>query len=90
MPFGNEIYNLFPNEFYMLVHVVELLLGLYFGYKANSMGVGKAAAAFVLYGLTGLVHLLTHVGTLTLPFSHLVSRVFLLVAVILFAMAWKK
>ncbi len=90
MAFGQEIYNLFPNEFYMLVHVVELVLGLYVANKANSMGNGKAALAFVLYGLTGLIHLLTHLGMLTLPFSHLVSRVFLLVAVILLYMGWKK
>ena len=90
MVFGQEIYNLFPNEFYEGVHVVELLLGLYFAYKANSMGAPKAALAFFLYGLTGLLHLFSHLGITTLPFSHLVSRVLLLVAVILMAKAWKK
>ena len=90
MAFGDEIYNLFPNEFYELVHVVELVVGLYVANKANGMGNSKAAVAFVLYGLTGLLHLLTHLGITTLPFSHLVSRVFLLIAVILLYLGWKK
>ena len=90
MPFGQEIYDLFPNEFYELVHVVELVLGLFAAYKVSQAGMKNVAIAFFLYGLTGLVHLLTHLGITTLPFSHLVSRVFVLVAVILIYRELKK
>ena len=90
MAFGLEIYNLIPDPVYQIIHVIELLLGLYFAYKANSMGAQKAAVGFVLWGLTGLVSLLVHLGYVALPFSHLVDRVFFLVAMILFYMSWKK
>ena len=90
MAFGQEIYNLLPNEAYEVIHIVELLLGLFAAYKANKAGMGKASLAFLLYGLSGLVHLTAHLGMTTLPFTHLTSRVLLLVAVILLIMQSKK
>ncbi|MBI4360395.1 hypothetical protein HY572_01335 [Candidatus Micrarchaeota archaeon] len=89
MAFGQEIYNLFPNEFYLLVHVVALLLGLYLASKVMKTH-EKLSWFLVLYAISEAVHVLTHLGYTTLPFSHLVQEVLLLVGVLMLLMGMKK
>ena len=91
MAFGQEIYNLIPNEGYMLVHAIEIILGLYIFWMAWQKGekMRKAAIFFLLYAIIGLVNLLTHFGTFTLAFTHLVDTVLLLVGVILLMLGMK-
>ncbi len=92
MAFGQEIYNLLPNEAYMLVHIIAALLGFYLASKSASMGKeGKAwMPLFALYGVSEVLHLATHMGVFTLPFTHLAQEVLLLVGFVLGMMGMKK
>ncbi len=90
MAFGLEIYNLIPNEGYMLVHLIEILFGLYLAKMAME---GKHSGwmwLFVFYAINGVVFELAHMGTLVLPFAHLVSQVLLLLGMIMVYMDMKK
>lgn len=89
MAFGQEIYNLFPNEFYLVVHILALLLGLYLASKVMKTH-EKLSWFFVLYAISEGVHVLSHLGITTLTFSHLVQEVLLLVGVLLVLMGLKK
>jgi hypothetical protein len=89
LAFGDEIYNLIPNVGYMVVHLLGLLIGLYTAKMAMSKGWGSTAKLVGLYAVTELVFLLAHLGVLTLPFSHLVAEVLLLVGVLLVMMEAK-
>lgn len=86
MAFGLEIYNLLPNEAYMLVHLIALVLGVLLAMKAGEMKKGAWSILFWFYAVSELVHLLTHLGIFVLPFSHLVQEVLLLVG---FILVWK-
>lgn len=90
MAFGTEIYNLLPNEAYMLVHVIALLLGLWLAWKANELKKTSWSILFAFYAISEFVHLLSHLGVTTLPFSHLVQEVLLLIGFILVALDLKK
>lgn len=90
MAFGQEIYNLFPNEFYILVHIVAALLGFYLASKTTSGNWKPLMPLFTLYGVSEVAHLLTHLGYFTLPFSHLLQEVLLLVGLLMAWMAMKK
>ena len=53
MAFGLEIYNLIPNEGYMLVHLIEILFGLYLAKMAME---GKHSGwmwLFLFYAING-------------------------------------
>ena len=90
MAFGTEIYNLLPNEAYMLVHAIGLVLGLWLASKAFEMKKPTWGYLFGLYALSELLHELTHLGITTLPFTHLLQEVLLLVGMILVMMDMKK
>ncbi|MBI5225661.1 hypothetical protein HY994_00285 [Candidatus Micrarchaeota archaeon] len=91
MPFGEAIYNLLPNMVYEVIHFVALILGLFLAKKCMDMGAeGKAwMPLFVLYGLSELGWLLVHTGVFAWQFAHLLQEVFLLVGMVLGAMAMK-
>lgn len=90
MAFGLEIYNLLPNEAYMLVHVIALILGALLAKKAFSMSKQAWGWLFAFYAISELVHLLAHFGIVVLPFSHLVQEVLLLVGFIMVYMEMNK
>lgn len=90
MAFGLEIYNLLPNEAYMVVHLIGLLLGAWLAMKAFEMKKNAWGYLFGLYAVSELVHELAHLGIVVLPFSHLVQEVLLLIGLILVAMDMKK
>ena len=83
MAFGLEIYNLLPNEAYMLVHLIALVLGVLLAMKAGQMKKGAWSMFFWFYAVSELAHLLTHLGVFVLPFSHLVQEVLLLIGAIM-------
>ena len=90
MAFGTEIYNLLPNEAYMLVHAISLVLGLWLAMKAFEMKKTSWGYLFGLFALSELMHELSHLGITTLPFTHLLQEVFLLVGFGLVAMDMMK
>ncbi len=74
----------------MLVHLIEILLGLYLAKMAME---GKHSGwmwLFLFYAVTGVVFELAHTGSVTLPFAHLVSQVLLLIGFILVYLDMKK
>ncbi len=87
--FGTEIYNLLPNEAYMLVHLITLLLALWLAMGAYKMKKPVWGHFFVLLALAEVLHELTHLGITTLPFTHLMQQVFILVGLVLIAMDMK-
>lgn len=88
MPFGGEIYGAIPDMGYMLVHLIELGLGLYLWnmWKAKNAALSWLA---LIYGITGLLYLVTHPSggaVLHTGFTHLLDRVLFLVA---FLLVWQ-
>ncbi len=92
MAFGQEIYNMIPNEGYMLVHLVEILLGVYLAKMAKEGNHNGWTWLFLFYAVNGVVFELAHVTpqVVTLPFAHLVSQVLLLIGFILVYLDMKK
>lgn len=90
MAFGLEIYNLIPNEGYMLVHLIEILFGLYLAKMAMESKHSGWMWLFLFYAINGVVFELAHMGTIVLPFAHLVSQVLLLIGMILVYLDMKK
>jgi hypothetical protein len=73
----------------MVVHALGLLIGIYTAKMAMDKGWGSTGKLVMLYAVAELVFLLAHLGVLTLPFSHLVAEVLLLVGVLLVMMEAK-
>ncbi len=87
--FGQAIYDMIPNMGYQLVHLITLFLALWLAMGAYKMKKPVWGHFFVLLALGELLHSLTHLGYTTLPFTHLMQQVFILVGLVLFAMDMK-
>ena len=90
MAFGLEIYNLLPNEAYLVIHLIVLILAGMLAMKAFEMKKSAWGYLFGLLAVAELVHELAHLGIVVLPFSHLVQEVLILVGLLLVWMEMKK
>jgi hypothetical protein len=87
--FGDAIYNLIPNVGYIVIHFLALAIGAYTAKLLFDRGWGAPGKLVALYAVTEVVFLLAHLDVLTLPFSHLLAEVLLLVGVLFLLMAVK-
>ncbi len=74
MPFG-EFINVLPPVFFILVHLVALLIGAYFAYQSFSAGAATFGWGFVLYALAEIFYITYHVDLTVVLFAHTLAEV---------------
>ena len=89
MAFGLEIYNLLPNEAYIVVHLIALILGTWLASKAFGSQKGPWGTLFALYAIAELGFVLAHIGVFHTLFSHLLAEVLLLIGFLIVAKEMK-
>lgn len=90
MPHGAFV-NQIPAPVFLLVHLVALLVGLYFAKRAFGSGANLLGWAFGLFALAELSYMTYHLDWTVFLFAHTLSEVLDLVAFILvFAAATQK
>ncbi|QQR92134.1 MAG: hypothetical protein IPJ89_03140 [Candidatus Iainarchaeum archaeon] len=89
MAFGLEIYNLLPNEAYIIIHLIALLVGVWLASKAFSSNKGAWGTLFAFYAIAELGFVLAHIGVFHTLFSHLLAETLLLIGFLLVAKEMK-
>ena len=88
MAFGIGIFSNIPDVAFVVIHLFTFLAGIYFATKAK--GNTKVMGAFALYGFTGLMYALVHLGSIDGYFTHVIETVLVFVAIILIGLSWGK
>jgi hypothetical protein len=86
MPYGAFI-NSLPPTFFLAVHLIGFLLGVFFAYRAFAGTASLMGWAFSLYALAELVYMTYHLDWTVFLFSHTISEVLDLVAFVLLFVA---
>jgi hypothetical protein len=82
MPYGAFI-NSLPPAFFLAVHLVGFLLGVFFAYRAFGGTASLIGWAFGLYALAELVYMTYHLDWTVFLFAHTISEVLDLAAIVL-------
>jgi hypothetical protein len=82
MPYGAFI-NSLPPAFFLAVHLVGFLLGVFFAYRAFGGTASIIGWAFGLYALAELVYMTYHLDWTVFLFAHTISEVLDLAAIVL-------
>ena len=87
MAFGEQFASAIPSWIFFVIYLLEIFLGFWFAIKAHTK---LAIAAFVLFAITGLVHILLMAKVIDLLFTHFLERVLLIIVIILVGLAVKR
>lgn len=89
-----DIYSALPPVLFLVVHVVNLLIGIYGAYWAHSNNQGLWTVVFGLWAVSELVYLTVHLGLdfVTQLTAHTLQEVLLLIAFlyVIYSAAMKK
>ena len=86
MPYGAFI-NTLPPAFFLAVHLIGFLLGVFFAYRAFAGTASLIGWAFSLYALAELVYMTYHLDWTVFLFAHTISEVLDLIAFVLLFVA---
>jgi len=87
MAFGEQFANAIPSWIFFIIYLLEIFLGFWFAIKARTK---LAIVAFVLFAITGLIHILLMAEIIDLLFTHFLERVLLIIVIILVGLAAKR
>ncbi|MFH1442723.1 MAG: hypothetical protein ABIG96_01700 [Candidatus Micrarchaeota archaeon] len=79
---GMEIYNLLPNEAYVVLHLFGIMLGLWLASRAVAQKKPAYALLFSCFSLAELAFVLSYVGFLALQLSNVIAELLLLAGLI--------
>ncbi len=82
MPFGDFV-NQLPPAFFIVVHLVAFLVGVYFAFRAFGADASLFGWGFLAYAVAELVYMTYHVNWTVFLFAHTIAEVLDLVAFIL-------
>lgn len=82
MPYGDFV-NQLPPAFFIVVHLVAFLVGVYFAFRAFGADASLFGWGFVAYAIAELVYMTYHVNWTVFLFAHTIAEVLDLVAFIL-------
>ena len=77
-----------PNPVWTVIHLVTAVVAFWFASK--SKGNNNLMWAFVLYGITGLLYTLVHLGQINNYATHIIESVLVFVAFILVGLSASK
>ena len=81
MPFG-EFINIFPNEFFLVVHLAAFAVGAYLAKRSFDGGVSLLGWGFTLYAIAELIYMTYHLNWTLFLFAHTIAEVLDLLAFI--------
>jgi len=81
MPFGGFI-NALPPGVFILVHLVDLLIGAYCAYQSFRAGAARFGWGFTFYALAEIFYITYHLDVTVVLFAHTLAEVLDLLAIV--------
>ncbi len=75
MPFGTFVDQI-PNPVFIMIHLVFLLVALWFAYQCYRSRYTLASFGFLMYAISQFSYILYHINVTVIMFSHTLAEVF--------------